>query len=117
MIGLLISLLIEGIALMIGLLIFALRLMVRGTVLLIALIASAIETRRRTNVRKSTRIPVDSDMRWAVFQRDGYACVHCGSRLDLTIDHIHPVSLGGLTDPENLQTLCRDCNSRKGVRI
>jgi HNH endonuclease len=115
MIGLLISVVIEGIALMIGLLIFALRLIVRGTVILIALIASAVATRRRTAARTGTRTPLDNDLRWAVFQRDGYACVHCGSRLDLTIDHIHPVSMGGLNSPENLQTLCRNCNSRKGV--
>ena len=115
MIGLLISVLIQAIALMIRLLILVLRLMVRGAVLIIALSATAVETRRRANGRKGTRIPVDNDLRWALFQRDGYACVHCGSRLDLTIDHIHPVSMGGLNSPENLQTLCRNCNSSKGV--
>ena len=52
----------------------------------------------------------------AVFAKDGYQCVHCGTRDNLTVDHIHPVSSGGTNDPDNLQTLCRSCNSRKGAR-
>ncbi len=35
---------------------------------------------------------------------------------DLHIDHVVPVSRGGLTEPENLQTLCAPCNLRKGNR-
>jgi len=60
------------------------------------------------------RIPVPQDVRWTVFMRDGYRCVACGSPLDLTIDHIHPVAWGGTNDPSNLRTLCRSCNSVKG---
>jgi hypothetical protein len=116
MIGFLIGAMIELIGLMIALLIVALRLMIRGSVLLVAAIAGALETRRRTRVGMApARAPLDPAVRWAVFQRDRYACLHCGSHSDLTIDHIHPVSLGGLNDPTNLQTLCRGCNSRKGV--
>ena len=33
---------------------------------------------------------------------------------DLTLDHIIPESHGGHTTAENLQTLCRSCNSHKG---
>jgi len=62
----------------------------------------------------SRRIPVPQDVRWTVFQRDGYQCGHCGSTVDLTIDHIQPVIWGGSNDPSNLQTLCRSCNSVKG---
>lgn len=35
----------------------------------------------------------------------------------LSLDHIHPYSLGGEDTLGNLQTLCRPCNSRKGARV
>lgn len=49
-----------------------------------------------------------------VFQRDGHRCVSCGTSANLTIDHRKPRSHGGDNSLENLQTLCRGCNSRKG---
>jgi len=52
-------------------------------------------------------------LRWEVWERDNFTCKICGSRRDLTIDHIIPAALGGQTTKENLQTLCRRCNSRK----
>ena len=36
---------------------------------------------------------------------------------DLMIDQINSVSLGGRNDPQNLQTLYRDCNVRMDVRV
>lgn len=63
------------------------------------------------------RQPIDPEVRWAVFRRDGYACLRCGTDSDLTIDHIHPVALGGTNHPSNLQTLCRSCNAGKGILI
>src|SRR3990167_1390019 len=47
-----------------------------------------------------------------IFMRDDYQCKKCGSTDYLTIDHIIPISRGGLHESENLQTLCRSCNSR-----
>lgn len=63
----------------------------------------------------STWKPLPEHVRWAVFKRDGYQCQSCGSGVALTVDHIQPRSKGGRDDPANLQTLCRRCNSRKGV--
>lgn len=49
-----------------------------------------------------------------VFRRDNYECQYCGSRRQLTIDHIVPRSLGGRDSWENLVTACQECNTRKG---
>ena len=49
-------------------------------------------------------------------RRDGFRCVHCSSSDDLAIDHIIALARGGTNDLENLQLLCRSCNSRKGAR-
>jgi hypothetical protein len=66
--------------------------------------------------RFSRRRPMSAAVRRQVFARDDYACRHCGRRSDLAVDHIFPWSLGGTDDLDNLQTLCRPCNSRKGAR-
>ena len=56
-------------------------------------------------------------IREAIFVRDGRICKHCGCSDNLTIDHIHPVAHGGTDELENLQVLCRSCNSKKGTNI
>ena len=43
-------------------------------------------------------------------------CQRCGATEDLTGDHIVPRSEGGRNVRENVQVLCRSCNSRKGRR-
>ena len=64
-----------------------------------------------------SRRKIPADVRQAIYERDEYACVECGSRYDLSLDHVHPWSLGGSDNPDNLQTLCRPCNSSKGARV
>lgn len=56
-------------------------------------------------------------LRARVFLRDGFVCLACASRFDLTVDHIVPVVAGGGDHESNLQTLCRSCNSKKGTRL
>ncbi|MCV7359182.1 HNH endonuclease [Mycolicibacterium fluoranthenivorans] len=59
---------------------------------------------------------VSKRLRYEILTRDGEACRKCGRRapeVELQIDHIIPVALGGSDDPSNLQTLCRDCNAGK----
>lgn len=58
-------------------------------------------------------------VREVVMQRDGKVCKRCGQREDLTVDHILPRSKypARALDPDNLQVLCRSCNSAKGSSV
>ncbi|MGH4139483.1 DEAD/DEAH box helicase family protein [Clostridium sp.] len=53
-----------------------------------------------------------------IMRRDGYRCVCCGKEkgrgVRLEIDHILSFSMRGVTNVENSQTLCKECNIRKG---
>jgi 5-methylcytosine-specific restriction enzyme A len=42
-------------------------------------------------------------------------CSQCGTSEDLTADHLVPLAAGGTSTPENVQVLCRRCNSGKGA--
>lgn len=66
--------------------------------------------------RRYTKKSIDAVVRKQVFERDKYRCRHCGDYRDLTVDHIIPESKGGAHELENFQTLCRMCNSKKGVK-
>lgn len=72
---------------------------------------------QRQSKLQSIKKTIPEALRWAVFERDGFACKHCGSRIRLTADHIYPESKGGAATFENLQTLCRSCNSIKRDRV
>ncbi len=63
------------------------------------------------------RVPIPTEMRRAVFERDGGCCVECGGSFDLQYDHILPVAHGGATTLQNLQLLCAECNRRKSDSI
>jgi 5-methylcytosine-specific restriction endonuclease McrA len=49
-----------------------------------------------------------------IFKRDSHTCLYCGSKKDLTIDHVMPKSRGGQDSWENLVTCCGTCNQKKG---
>ena len=52
--------------------------------------------------------------RFNVFLRDRFSCQYCGSREDLTFDHVVPRSKGGTTTWKNVVAACSNCNLRKG---
>ena len=60
-------------------------------------------------------------LRYKILKRDNFKCCCCGRTIEdgikLNIDHIIPVSKGGKTEENNLQTLCWDCNIGKGNSI
>ncbi len=56
--------------------------------------------------------------RRALFARDGWRCVYCGTSSGrLTLDHVIPRSKGGESIWENVVTACAPCNLRKGDRL
>lgn len=85
------------------------------------------------SARWSTRVPAvimlkeyqkpKSTMRLSkrnIFLRDEYKCQYCGDEVTestATLDHVHPVSLGGKTTWENSTTACKPCNYRKAAHV
>jgi 5-methylcytosine-specific restriction endonuclease McrA len=69
-------------------------------------LVSYVRVPRQAHRRKITRR--------AVFARDGWACQYCGSRSNLTVDHVIPRSKGGQSSWENIVASCGPCNRRKG---
>lgn len=67
--------------------------------------------------RDDYRRKIPPHVKGAVFERDNYQCTACGATEDLTLDHIHPWSLGGPDTEDNLRVLCRSCNASKGARV
>lgn len=57
------------------------------------------------------------ELKAQVKSRDGFRCLCCGEtkRSRLQADHIAPWYFGGKHTLENLQTLCKCCNSQKGI--
>ena len=56
--------------------------------------------------------------RRALFARDDWRCVYCGTTGGrLTLDHVVPRSRGGESVWENVVTSCAPCNLRKGNRL
>ena len=59
---------------------------------------------------------VSKRLRFEILRRDNHACRYCGRSapdVELTVDHVTPVALGGSDEPPNLVTACRDCNGGK----
>ena len=66
------------------------------------------------------RVPIPPKVRFAVFNRDGFACRYCGRmapEVELHVDHVIPVARGGTNDLDNLITACVDCNVGKGTTL
>lgn len=72
-------------------------------------------------LRQKERSRITASVRSKVLARDSYRCRHCGISTDLGavlhVDHIIPISKGGTSDLDNLQTLCQDCNLGKSNRL
>ena len=75
------------------------------------------KARRMLEPTRKDSAYIPEHVRSEVYARDGGSCVICGARDYLEFDHIIARSKGGATSVENLQLLCRRCNSEKSDRI
>jgi len=70
---------------------------------------------------KQQRQAMTPALRYYILKRDNFHCQYCGRGIEdgvkLNVDHIIPVSKGGKTEEDNLQTLCWECNIGKGSDI
>ena len=72
---------------------------------------------------KYQRAAMTPQIRESILRRDNWTCRKCGNsiykepNLLLEVDHIIPISKGGKTEPNNLQTLCWRCNRNKSDKI
>ena len=73
---------------------------------------SAFNKKRRKSLKASRKLFKD------LLYKFKFSCIKCGCKDEkkLSVDHIIPFSKGGLDDFENLQILCKLCNSKKGVK-
>jgi 5-methylcytosine-specific restriction endonuclease McrA len=63
-------------------------------------------------------IRISSEVRKYVFDRAGGQCQHCGATQNLELDHIIPLSQGGVNTEKNLQVLCGPCiSSRRNCSV
>jgi hypothetical protein len=59
---------------------------------------------------------ISNRLRFEILRRDNYICTYCGAKppnVELTIDHVLPIALGGTDEPTNLTTACTGCNAGK----
>ena len=54
--------------------------------------------------------------RFNLFLRDHFSCQYCGSKGDLTFDHVVPRASGGITSWQNVVAACSPCNVKKGSK-
>lgn len=68
------------------------------------------QRRRKYNLKTGT---INISDWYAMLDAYNHACAYCGATEDITQDHIIPLIKGGLNIIENIQPLCRSCNSKK----
>ena len=82
------------------------------------------EARNATNHNRRARIAGNggsfTSREWETLKvQYGFRCPSCGKKepdIKLTVDHIIPLSRGGVNEIVNIQPLCGKCNCEKGTK-
>lgn len=88
-----------------------------------ALVETLSQKIRFSKSAAGQRALMTAKLRHLIKTRDNHTCRYCSVSLAeephllLEVDHIVPVSKGGLSKPENLQTLCWKCNRAKSNKV
>ena len=69
---------------------------------------------------RDTNVLAKAKLRATIWSKTDGICWYCGEKtnpwLNFCIDHIIPVSMGGMDNLKNLVPCCRSCNAKKGTR-
>gem|GEM_PF-6755066 len=75
--------------------------------------AQVYDATRRGNVNGSSDLTLEQWLE--LIQMFRGRCAYCWEPAEC-IDHVHPISRGGLTTKDNVLPACASCNGRKGER-
>lgn len=71
----------------------------------------AVSANGRSSINTITSIDVLDSLK-----RTDFKCTYCGEKLNKDkwqLDHVHPISKGGLNVRENITPSCKECNAMK----
>lgn len=78
--------------------------------------ATVLRAKRRNLEHNLTETFTEQEWRELCKKYD-YRCLMCGEKKPLTHDHVIPLSKGGRGTIDNIQPLCKSCNSTKRAKI
>ena len=67
--------------------------------------------------RKACIFTAKREVKEYIYNKYGKKCLKCGTEHNISLDHVIPVHKGGKDEVNNLQPLCKSCNSQKGTDI
>ena len=80
-----------------------------------------LQSKHRRRVREASQLGhVTKGIKRIRLEQQGYKCPMCGKGINYGnshLEHMIPLSKGGLHDDENLWVMCKSCNLRKGTKL
>lgn len=75
---------------------------------------ATIQINHRRRAQKRNSEGSYTQIQWkALCELHDNRCLCCGEQKPLTVDHVIPLSKGGTNNIDNIQPLCKSCNSKK----